>query len=85
MRFWVRPPNKQATVYLFRIFFALCLIGSPDSFVQQLQQHPLTGQILGATLLVAAIMCGVVGTMTALSVWIAERREHRGTNRQEHV
>jgi hypothetical protein len=78
MRFWVCPPNKQATVYLFRVFFALCLIGSLNSLVQQLQHHPLTGQNLGATLLVAAIMCGVVGTMTAFSVWIAERREQRG-------
>jgi hypothetical protein len=85
MRFWVRPPNKQATMYLFRIFFALCLVGSFNGFVQQLQHHPLTGQNVGATLLLAAIMCGVVGTMTALSVWVAERREQRGPNRQEDV
>jgi hypothetical protein len=83
MRFWVRPPNMQTTVYLFRIFFGLCLIGSLNGFVQQLQHHPLTGQNLGATLLIAAIMCGVVGMTTALSVWIAERRERGGTNRQE--
>lgn len=85
MRFWVRPPNKPTTIYLFRIFFALCLIGSLNGFVQQLQRHPLTGQNLGATLLVAAIMCGVVGTMTALSVWAAERQEQGGPNRQEDV
>lgn len=85
IRFWVRPPNKQITVYLFRIFFGLCLIGSLNAFVQELQHHPLTGQNLGATLLTAAIMCGVVATMTALSVWIVERREHRSTNRQEDV
>jgi hypothetical protein len=61
MRFWARPPNKGITIYLFRIFFGLCLIGSLNSFVEQLQHHPLTGQNLGATLLTSVIMCGVVG------------------------
>ena len=60
MRFWVRPPNKQTTLYLFRIFFGLCLIGSLNGFVQQLWHQHLTGRNLGATLLTAAIMCGVV-------------------------
>jgi hypothetical protein len=85
MRFWVRSPNRQTTVYFFRVFFGLCLIGSLNGFVQQLRHHPLNGQNLGATLLTATIMCGVVATMTALSVWIAERREHRDTNRQEDI
>jgi len=82
MRFWVRPPNKQATMYVFRIFFGLCLIGSLNGLVQQLQHHPLTAQNFEATLLTAAIMCAVMGTMTALSVWFARRRD---TNSQKNV
>jgi hypothetical protein len=81
MRIWARPPNKQVTVYFYRVFFALNLIGCVGELVRQLRNHPLTGQNLGSTLLTAAIMCGVVGTMTALSVWIAARRG-RGTNSQ---
>ena len=81
MRFWVRPPNKLSTVYLFRTFFLLCLIGSLSSFAEQLRRLPMTGPNIEAALLTAAIMCSVVGTMTALAVWAAERREHRGANR----
>ena len=80
MRFWIRPPNKKLTVFLFRIFFALCLIGSVNGFVRQIQRQPLTRQNIVGTLLTAAIMCGVVGTMTTFAVWMAERRERRGTD-----
>lgn len=84
MRVWVRPPNRQATVYFFRVFFGLNLLGSLYELVQQLRRHPLTGQNLGGTLSTAAIMCGVVGAVTAFSVWIAERRQRR-TNSNENL
>jgi hypothetical protein len=80
MRFWILPPNEKLTVFLFRIFFALCLIGSVNGFVQQIQRQPPTQQNILGTLLTAAIMCGVVVTMTAFAVWMAERRERRETD-----
>jgi hypothetical protein len=48
-------------VYLFRIFFALCLIGSLKSFVEQLQRHPITGENIGAILLTTVILIGCGG------------------------
>lgn len=77
MRFWVKPPNRQLVVYLFRIYFALCLIGALKSFVEQVQRHPITRENIGATLLTSAILLGVVATMTAFSVWFASRRERQ--------
>jgi hypothetical protein len=44
MRFWVRPPNRQVTQLLFRIWFAVSFVSSIRELVQQLQAHPLTRQ-----------------------------------------
>jgi heme/copper-type cytochrome/quinol oxidase subunit 2 len=81
MRFWVKPPNRQFTVYAFRVFFALCLIGSLNGLVQQVHQHPPTRENFGATLLTALIMCGVVAMMTAFAVWMARRRDGQASGR----
>lgn len=81
MRFWIKPPNRQLTVYAFRVFFAACLIGSLNGLVQQVLQHPPTRENLGATLLTALIMCGVVAMMTAFAVWMARRRDGRASER----
>jgi hypothetical protein len=77
IRFWVKPPKKQIVAYLSRIFFALCLIGSLNGFFDQIRHHPITGDNIGAILLTAVIMCGVVAAMTAFSVWFAARRERQ--------
>ena len=82
VRFWMKSPISQTTVYFFRVFFGLALIGGLNELVQQLRRYPLTGQNLGGILLTATIMCGVVGTMTALSLWITERRRRRTNSDQ---
>jgi len=81
IRFWVKRTNNQVVVYLFRIFFAFCLIGSIESFIEQIRRHPITAQNVGPILLTSAIMCGVVATMTAFSVWFAGRRERQASDR----
>jgi hypothetical protein len=81
MRFWVKRTNNQIVVYLFRIFFGLCLIGSVESFIRQIRRHPITGQNIGPILLTSAIMCGVVATITAFSVWIVGGRERQAADR----
>ena len=70
MLLWLRPPYKQTTVYVFRIFFGLSLISSLIRLAQQLQRHPLTGQDFGSTLLTAVSMCALVAMVTAVSIAI---------------
>jgi hypothetical protein len=77
MRFWIRPPNKPFVVYLFRMFFALSLIGSVNGFVDQIRRHPITRENAGEILVTAMIICVVVAAMTALSVWFSARRERQ--------
>jgi len=77
MQFWVQPPNKQTTHYIFRTLFALGLLSSISSLISDLQHHPLTEQTLWPALLTAAIMCGIAATMTTISVYFAKRRERR--------
>jgi hypothetical protein len=74
MRFWVRPPNRPITQYVFRVFFGLSLISLLARLVQQLRIHPLTRQNYAATLGLAAIMCCVLASMVGFVFWIGERR-----------
>jgi len=77
MRFWVRPPNPQWTVLLFRIFFMLCFLGTLGRLVQELLEHPLTGGEILPTAEIAAIMCTVVTLMTGLVLWMIDYRERK--------
>jgi hypothetical protein len=74
MRFWVKPPNRPLTQLLFRIFFALNLVGAIVQLIRQLHVHPLTQATIGPILLTTAIMCGVVSLMSFVVLWMAEQR-----------
>jgi hypothetical protein len=75
MRFWVRPSNRQSVMRLFRIFFALCFVGTFGRLVQDLRECPLTRSDILPTAEIFAIMCTVVTLMTALGLRIVEYRD----------
>ena len=77
MRFWVRPPNRPWVQYAFRAFFALNLLGAVCQFAIELRAHPLARQEIVPTIGITAIMCVVVAGMSAIALWMAQRRDQR--------
>lgn len=75
MRFWVKPPNRPWVQVLFRVFFAMNFVGAVIGFVQRLLTHSIAEREIIPTIEIAAIMCVVVGTASALVLWMAERRD----------
>lgn len=73
MQFWLRPPNRPATQYGFRIFFALNFIGAITQLIYQLRRHPLNRETLIPTVEMVAVMCVVVGIMFRSVLWNIER------------
>jgi hypothetical protein len=74
MGFWLRPPYRPFTEYIFRAFFGLSLIGAFTQLIEQLRRHPLMRENLGPTIATTAIMCAVVGAMYAFALWMNGRR-----------
>ena len=77
MQFWLRPPNRPAIQYAFRIFFALNLIGAISSLIQQLQAHPLTRTTVIPTIETTAAMCVVAAILSTFSLWNIERARRK--------
>jgi hypothetical protein len=75
MRFWVRPPNREWVMLLFRIFFVLCFVGALGGLVQDLHQNPLAKSEILPTAEIAATMCTVVALMTALGLRMIDSRD----------
>ena len=82
--FWTKPSTRSWVRYLFRIFFALCFIGTAVQFIQQLKLHPLTQQTLVPTMLTAVIMCAVISAMTAVALWMAKRRDRTARSNENY-
>jgi hypothetical protein len=79
MRFWLKPPYRLWVTVAFRVFFALNFFGAVDGLVRQLHTHPPSGQNIGFTMKVAAIMCAVVALMSTSVLWMAERRDAKAS------
>lgn len=77
MRFWVKPPSRPWAEILFRIFFAANFVGAVIEFIYQLITHPLAKQDIFPTIWISAIMCALVGVMSASVLWMAERRDRK--------
>jgi len=75
MQFWLRPPNRRATQYGFRIFFALNLMGAIGALIRQLLLHPVTRETFLPTIEVTAVMLAVAGAMFAFALWSITRRQ----------
>jgi hypothetical protein len=75
MRFWLKPPYRHWVEISFRVFFAFNFLGAVIEFARQLLAYPLTKQEIAPTIWTAAIMCAVVGIMSASMLWVAERRD----------
>ena len=59
------------------LFFALSLIGSIVSLIEQLQNHPLHHRDAGSTLGLAGVLCLLIGMMTEVSLQLAKRRDRK--------
>jgi hypothetical protein len=84
MRFWVRPPNRPMTQYVFRIFFAANFLGVCIQLVHQLRQHPLTKATVGPIFVTTIAMVVVVSLMSFLVLRSAERRDRQRTGIGAH-
>jgi hypothetical protein len=73
MQFWLQPPNRRATQYGFRVFFALNLMGAIGALIRQLRLHPLTRETFFPTIEVTAVMLAVTGAMSAFALWSITR------------
>jgi hypothetical protein len=80
MRLWVRPPNRPVTQYGFRLFFAANFVGALWGLIEQLHEQPLSRGEVGPMLGMAALMCVVVGGMSAFALWRAVRRDRTQGN-----
>ncbi len=77
MQFWLRPPNRIAVQYAFRIFFAISLINAVRGLVQQLRAHPLTRATTIPTLEVTAAMGAAVFVVFGFGLWSIERARRK--------
>lgn len=75
MRFWLRPPNRRATQYRFRIFFALNLMGAIGALIRQLRLHPMTRETILPTIEVTSVMLAVAGAVFSFALWSIIRRQ----------
>ena len=77
MQFWLRPLNRPAIQYGFRIFFALNFIGAISSLIQQLREHPLTRMTFIPTIETTAAMCLVAAIVSTFGLWNIERARRK--------
>jgi hypothetical protein len=73
MRFWLKPPYKPRTVFLFRAFFAANLIGAIWYLVGLMIHHQRPISEYRAAAGIAAIMFAVIWGMFTAMLWFSRR------------
>jgi hypothetical protein len=75
MRFWLKPPYKPRTVILFRVFFAVNLIGAIWNIIGQMNRHQRPMSEYRAAAEIAAAMIAVIWVMVTVMLWLAGRQD----------
>jgi hypothetical protein len=73
MRFWLKPPYKPTAVLLFRLFFALNLIGSVSYLIREVNRHARSAAQYLAAAEVAVAWVAVIWLMVTVALWFANR------------
>jgi hypothetical protein len=73
MKFWVKPPNKRATIIGFRLFFSANLIGSIWGLVSQIVRHPRPAQAYLDALEIGVLWIATIIIMVHFAEWWRNR------------
>jgi len=71
MKFWVKPPNRRATIIGFRIFFLANLIGAIWGLVSQLVHHPRSGAAYLGALKIGGLWIVAIVVMVHVVEWMS--------------
>lgn len=76
IRLWLKPPYKPITIKLFRLFFAVNLIGAISYFFGQAIRHQRTFADYRAAAEIAAAWIAVMWVMVTVALWFANKQDH---------
>jgi hypothetical protein len=73
MRFWLKPPYRSRTIILFKVFFAVNLLGAIWYLIGQMNhQRPMSEYRAAAE--IGAAMIAVIWVMVTSMLWLARRQ-----------
>lgn len=75
MRFWLKPPYRSRTVLLFRVFFAMNLVGAIWYLIGQMNHHQRPMSEYRAAAEIGAAMIAVIWVMVTTMLWLARRHD----------
>jgi ABC-type transport system involved in cytochrome c biogenesis permease subunit len=80
MKFWIKPPNRRATIIGFRIFFFTNLVGAIWGLTSQLVRHPRpAGAYIGAFEIGALWIAAIVVMVHFVEWWRNRETKNEAT------